>query len=300
MNTPENENVEVTLETLENIILTTATQTIGVTHYNNNKPPVPWWNKTCEATIRNKKRAYNRYKKSKNMVDLIEFKRLRAIAKRTIIVSKRQTWQHFTKTLTTSTTSSEVWGKIKAIKNIPTHKNIKVLQTDTQNLTESIDIANELGRKFERNSKDVSLNKLFLDYKKENENYDVFNIPRNTQPIDEDQIALNDEITFREVLINLNTAKSKSCGSDNIPIDFIRHLPTNGLNLILIIFNKLFKTNTFPKKWKKAIIIPIPKLSNNQYSTEGYRPISLLCALSKLLEKVINNRLIWYLEKKNF
>lgn len=166
MNTPDNENVEVTLETLENIILTTAAQSIGVTHYNSNKPPVPWWNKTCEATIRNKKRAYNRYKKSKNIVDFIEFKRLRAIAKRTIIDSKRQTWQHFTKTLTTSTTPSEVWGKIKAIKNIPTHKNIKVLQTDTQNLTESIDIANELGRKFERNSKDVSLNKLFLDLKK--------------------------------------------------------------------------------------------------------------------------------------
>lgn len=102
--------------------------------------------------------------------------------------------------MTTSTSPSEVWGKIKTIKNIPTNKKIKVLQTDTQNLTESIDIANELGRKFERNSKDVSLNKLFLDYKKENENYDVFNTPRNTQPIDEDQIAINDnKITFREV-----------------------------------------------------------------------------------------------------
>lgn len=151
-----------------------------------------------------------------------------------------------------------------------------------------------------KNSKDASLNKFFLDDKKENDNYDVFNIPRNTQPIDEDLIALNDEITFREVLTNLNTTKSKSCGSDNIPTDFIRHLPTNGLNLILKIFNKLFKTNTFPKKWKKAIIIPIPKLSNNQYSTEGYHSISLFCALSKLLERVINNRLLWYLEKKNF
>ncbi|KAF0749821.1 putative RNA-directed DNA polymerase, partial [Aphis craccivora] len=39
MNTPVNENVELTLE---NIILTTAAQTIGVTHYNSTKPPVPW------------------------------------------------------------------------------------------------------------------------------------------------------------------------------------------------------------------------------------------------------------------
>ncbi|XP_025419689.1 uncharacterized protein LOC112690014 [Sipha flava] len=192
--------------------------------------------------------------------------KLRAIAKRTIIDSKKLAWQHFTKTLTTSTPPSEVWGKIKAMKNIPVHKNIKFLQTNTLNLTASIDIANELG---------------------------PFSL------IDEDLRALNDEITISEIMLSLNKSKSKSCGPDNIPIDFIRHLPTQGINLILKIFNKLYLTNKFPKQWKKATIIPILKSSNNQHTTEGYRPISLLCALSKLLERIINNRLSWYLEKKN-
>lgn len=101
-------------------------------------------------------------------------------------------------------------------------------------------------------------------------------------------------------MLSLNKSKSKSCGPDNIPIDFIRHLPIQGINLILKIFNKLYLTNKFPKKWKKATIIPIPKSSNNQHTTEGYRPISLLRALSKLLERIINHRLSWYLEKKTY
>lgn len=166
---PQNEDAEVTLGTLENIILTSASKSIGITRYKGKKPSVPWWNEACDISIRNKKKAYNKYKKTNNIFNLIEFKRLRAIAKRTIIDSKKLTWKHFTKTLTTTTPPSEVWGKIKAMKNIPVKKNIKFLQTDTLNLTESIDIANELGRKFEENSNNSTLDPLFLVHKKDNE-----------------------------------------------------------------------------------------------------------------------------------
>jgi len=190
---------------------------------------------------------------------------------------------HFTKTLTTTTSPSEVWGKIKAMKNIPVYKNINFLQTDTQNLMASIDIANELGHKFEENSNNSLLDPLFLEHKKDNEDYNIFKTPQAISPIDEDLRSLNDEITISEIMLSLKKSKSKSCSPDNIPIDFIRHLPTQVINLILKIFNNLYLTNKFPKQWKKAIIIPIPKSSNNQHTTEGYRPISLLCALSKLL-----------------
>jgi len=56
MNIPENEDVELTLETLKNIILTSATKSIGITCYKGKKTPVPWWNESYNTSIRNKKR----------------------------------------------------------------------------------------------------------------------------------------------------------------------------------------------------------------------------------------------------
>ena len=51
--------------------------------------------------------------------------------------------------------------------------------------------------------------------------------------------------------------------------------------------------------WKKARIIPIHKKGNDKKNPNSYRPISLLSCLVKLLEKVINRRLLSFLEDNN-
>ncbi|KAJ8711530.1 hypothetical protein PYW07_008772 [Mythimna separata] len=54
----------------------------------------------------------------------------------------------------------------------------------------------------------------------------------------------------------------------------------------------------FPRVLKRAVIHPIHK-GGDRGSVNNYRPISVLPALSKVLEKVLNNRLVSYLEKNN-
>ncbi|KAF0690064.1 Uncharacterized protein FWK35_00034059, partial [Aphis craccivora] len=44
------------------------------------------------------------------------------------------------------------------------------------------------------------------------------------------------------------------------------------------------------------IVIPILKADKNKFEINSYRPISLTCTLCKLLEKIVNRRLVWYLE----
>ena len=46
------------------------------------------------------------------------------------------------------------------------------------------------------------------------------------------------------------------------------------------------------------MIIPIPKPGKDSYNPLNYRPIALTSCLCKTLERMINERLIWYLEKK--
>merc|ERR1711867_227703 len=63
------------------------------------------------------------------------------------------------------------------------------------------------------------------------------------------------------------------------------------------LFNDLWNNQNFPNAWRKAFIIPIPKPGKDPLNPSNYRPIALTCCLCKLMEKLANKRLIWYLEK---
>lgn len=50
----------------------------------------------------------------------------------------------------------------------------------------------------------------------------------------------------------------------------------------------------YPYQWKFANVIPLFK-KNDRQSKVNYRPVSLLCSLSKIMEKVVFIRLYNYL-----
>ena len=55
-----------------------------------------------------------------------------------------------------------------------------------------------------------------------------------------------------------------------------------------------FELNTFPERWKKALITPIPKCDIPLLESD-FRPISLLPTFSKILEKAANIEIVVYL-----
>jgi len=70
------------------------------------------------------------------------------------------------------------------------------------------------------------------------------------------------------------------------------------INPLTNIFNKSFSTGTFPNKMKTARVVPIFKSGDNS-NPDNYRPISLLSNFSKILEKIIANRLVCFLEEND-
>ena len=66
------------------------------------------------------------------------------------------------------------------------------------------------------------------------------------------------------------------------------------------IINLSIKSSTFPHIWKYAKVIPLLKsFSSDPLLPKSYRPIALLPILSKVLEKIVFNQLIKYLEDNN-
>ena len=79
----------------------------------------------------------------------------------------------------------------------------------------------------------------------------------------------------------------------------MKHLPDSSLSVLLKTFNDIWETGDVPKSWKEATIIPIPKPGKDNTNPNNYRPIALTSCICKTLERMINERLVWYLEKNN-
>ena len=68
---------------------------------------------------------------------------------------------------------------------------------------------------------------------------------------------------------------------------------------LLNLYNKIFLKCDFPPRWRLAIVIPIQKPNKDSTDPNNYRPISLTNCMCKIIERIINNRLVSYLESRN-
>jgi hypothetical protein len=94
-------------------------------------------------------------------------------------------------------------------------------------------------------------------------------------------------ITELDILKVIKTIKTNASGSDNFNINIIKLTLPYSLTCLCHIINTSFITGIFPSKWKKAIVIPVPK-NNNPTQLSHYRPVSLLSVLSKIIEKLVS------------
>ena len=87
---------------------------------------------------------------------------------------------------------------------------------------------------------------------------------------------------------NLDVNKAK--GPDSIGNEVIKNLSESLCKSLYLLFNLIANKCHFPNEWKTSEIVPMFKDGNKQEVT-NYRPISLLSTVSKLLEKLIFNKL---------
>ncbi|KAH8355802.1 hypothetical protein KR084_003316, partial [Drosophila pseudotakahashii] len=68
----------------------------------------------------------------------------------------------------------------------------------------------------------------------------------------------------------------KAPGGDLITAKMLIELPNCAVEVICKLFNGITRLGYFPKKWKKSVIIMIPKPGKDHTIPASYRPISLL------------------------
>ena len=84
--------------------------------------------------------------------------------------------------------------------------------------------------------------------------------------------------------------KGKAAGVDNIPAELIQQGGKAVTDILTSICNKIWQTGVWPTPWTQSLIITLPKKGNLQ-QCQNYRTISLISHASKVMLKVILNRL---------
>ncbi len=105
----------------------------------------------------------------------------------------------------------------------------------------------------------------------------------------EDHLLSEIELSVAEVEAILNNLDpNKACGPDNIPGRLLKSTAAAISPSLCRLLNMSLSLGVVPENWKKANVTPVHK-SNDPSLPPNYRPISLLCILSKVLERCVFN-----------
>ena len=76
-------------------------------------------------------------------------------------------------------------------------------------------------------------------------------------------------------------------------------MPNHCLQILLLLFNRIWFTGEIPPEWLHSMIVPLHKPNKPVNLPHSYRPISLTSHICKLMERMVAVRFRWYLEKNN-
>lgn len=107
------------------------------------------------------------------------------------------------------------------------------------------------------------------------------------------------DVDKEEILHLFNLQKEETAaGFDKISVKLIKIILPLIIDPLTTIYNKSLKEGIFPTQFKVAIVKPIYKKGDKK-SMGNYRPISIISIFAKVLEKIVKNRLITFLEENN-
>ena len=253
-----------------------------------------WWNIECKKAVKNRKKAFQKFKSYPTTKHWLEYKRLTSISKITINTAKRESFKNFIHNLKHIPTSKELWNKIKMLQNNPVTPTTIMLKEQNCYITENIEIANILANHFQEISSEKLKSKDFITYKTTQR----INLAEKID-LNNDNENYNKVLTLKELENALRNIKNTAPGEDNITYAMIESLNAENKLKILRLFNDIWTKGVIPQQWKNSIIIPILKNGKNKQDKNSYRPISLTSVLSKIMEKLIKERLIFKLDAES-
>ena len=90
---------------------------------------------------------------------------------------------------------------------------------------------------------------------------------------------------------------NKVSGGDGIQVDLYQILKDNAVKVLHSICQQIWKTQHWPRDWKRSVFIPIPKKGNAR-ECSNYCTTALFSHTSKVMLKILQARLQQYVNRE--
>ena len=253
--------------------------------------PKSWWTSECTAAFKEREKLYRRYMNDKSDFNKIAWKKARSTAKYLFRKSKTENLHSFLDKMTLDVPAAIIYDKLRKMRGKPT-RHISFLTTPGGTVTNLQGIVDTLAEAFANISNITNYHPTFRIIKEITESTQLdFNSANNEE--------YNLPFTLHELNFALSSVKSTTPGPDNVHYLMMKSLPKQALLHLLSVFNAIWTSNYYPEDWKYATIIPILKPNKSAIDPANYRPIALTSCFGKIMEKMVNLRLVEHLEKNN-
>ena len=252
--------------------------------------PVPWWSNELKLLHRATRTALTRCRNHRTEENVIEYKRNRARFRRAIKAARRQSWANFISTINSKTPQSVIWQKIRKIAGKFTPSPPPVLKVNGNYITDAQEVSNIFAEHFACVSRKCEEAPGYRHrHREEHRSIDFtsrgeesYNLPFTTQEFDS----------------ALGNCNDTAPGPDEIPYVMLRHISNETKLFVIGLLNRIWRESNFPDVWEIATVLPFCKPGKDRFVPTSYRPIALTSCLCKLMEKMVNVRLVWFLERK--
>ena len=252
------------------------------------KDSCPWISPDLRKLIRRRDRAYKASKSSGRTQDEVRFQKLKKSVQRGL---RRAYWQYVESIVTPQEEDQDQFSSLKRFWTFIKHKKstnsgIAPLKVNGKLITDSTEKAEALNNQFQ------SVFTQETDFH--------LQPPAKTAPTLPEIVITTEGV--RKLLSKLKPGKAS--GPDNISPRVLKQLASVLADPLSRIFRKSLAEGCVPEDWRHANVAPIFK-KGQHYVPANYRPISLTCVASKVMEHIIcsslmkhanNNGLFYHLQ----
>ena len=244
-------------------------------HVNNHIPTIktksefqaPWFDSDAKRACDAKEKARKKFKRTKSMLDELNFRNARREFKNTLCQKMRDNMYN---TDDPALITKKFWSHQK-------------FTTNTHRLPECMYLKNC----YRNNPADQAglFNNFFYDQFSESSNYNISIDYTNDE---------NFEISFchikiRKLLSKINS--NKACGPDAIHGRILKNCAVSLAYPLSLLFKLSYNTGSVPREWKLAHVVPIHKKGSKE-NIENYRPISLTSLVMKTFERILKEEIL--------